>query len=100
MAATLTPHLDAVETPGTAVAPPTPVTPPAAAAPWSGLDPVAPGAAGDALPVVNPITVSMTLAVLFLLVVFAFVSFRPPAVDDTRGADESPAVVEEAHAGR
>lgn len=98
MAATLAPQLDAPEslvpvadhvTAADAATVPAPAR----------LDDLSPTPAVDPLPLVNPITVSMALAVLFLLVVFAAVSLRPPPVDDTRGADEAPILVEEAHAG-
>ena len=73
MAATLTSDLDAAETPGTGVEP---------------------------LPVINPITVSMALAILFLVGVLAAVSVRPAAAGDTNGADDDvPAVVTDAPAG-
>ena len=72
MAATLIPALDATETPSTE---------------------------GGVLPLINPITVSMALAVVFLIGVLLAVSVRPAGAGDTRGADEQvPRVVAEASA--
>ena len=73
MAATLTSDTDAASTPGTGVEP---------------------------LPLVNPITVSMVLALLFLVGVLASVSARPAAAGETNGADEDvPALVTDAPGG-
>ena len=69
MAATLTPDLDVIESPSPEAEP---------------------------LPLVNPITVSMALAIVFLVAVLTAVSVRPPSTDDTRSADEAPAAVADA----
>jgi hypothetical protein len=42
----------------------------------------------EAMPVVNPITVSMALSVVFLVALLAVVAVRPTDAHDLRAADE------------
>jgi hypothetical protein len=42
----------------------------------------------DPLPLINPITVSMAVAVTFLIAVLAVVAARPTNADELRGADD------------
>jgi hypothetical protein len=42
----------------------------------------------DPVPLVNPITVSMAVAVTFLIAVLAVVAARPTSADELRGADD------------
>jgi hypothetical protein len=43
----------------------------------------------DAMPLLNPITVSMAVAVVFLIAVLAVVAARPTSANEVRGADDS-----------
>jgi hypothetical protein len=44
----------------------------------------------EAMPLINPITVSMALAVVFLVVMLAVVTVAPTDAHELRGADEAP----------
>jgi hypothetical protein len=52
-----------------------------------------PGAAGQdegAMPLVNPMTVSMAVTLAFLVAVFAVVAARPTTAYEMQGADDRP----------
>lgn len=44
----------------------------------------------EVMPLINPITVSMALAVAFLVVMLAVVTVAPTDAHELRGADEAP----------
>jgi hypothetical protein len=45
---------------------------------------------GAAMPLVNPMTVSMAVALTFLVAVLAVVAARPTSAHDVQGADDRP----------